>query len=173
METRDIKLSKWVTLNEHSVPDPLNNKSYDIYHSLSQDDYVSVLAITSDGWVPLVNQFRPAVSGMTFELPGGTRDKNEDASSCALRELHEETGFIGKGELTYLGKLQPDTGRLSNSFWCFFIRNLAFDNDWTPELGVSPFLVKLEVLEEMIECGEFDHALHIALYGIAKIKNLI
>lgn len=44
------------------------------YHSLRQTDYVSVLAVTDDGRVPLVRQYRPALEKFTLELSGGLRD---------------------------------------------------------------------------------------------------
>jgi ADP-ribose pyrophosphatase len=43
----------------------------EIYHGLEVADYVTVLAVTADGRVPLVRQFRPAVEKYTIELPGG------------------------------------------------------------------------------------------------------
>lgn len=45
--------------------------------------------------VILVKQFRPAVKAVTLELPAGLIDKGENAHTAALRELREETGFVG------------------------------------------------------------------------------
>jgi 8-oxo-dGTP pyrophosphatase MutT (NUDIX family) len=43
----------------------------------------------------LVQQFRPPVDAMTVELPAGLIDAGESAEAAALRELKEETGFVG------------------------------------------------------------------------------
>lgn len=43
----------------------------------------------------LVRQFRPPMNGETIELPAGLMDANESAETTALRELEEETGYIG------------------------------------------------------------------------------
>ena len=40
-------------------------------------------------------QYRPPVRQTTVELPAGLIDKNETAEAAALRELREETGFVG------------------------------------------------------------------------------
>jgi 8-oxo-dGTP pyrophosphatase MutT (NUDIX family) len=43
----------------------------------------------------LVQQVRPPVDAMTVELPAGLIDAGESAEAAALRELKEETGFVG------------------------------------------------------------------------------
>lgn len=43
----------------------------------------------------LVEQYRPPVGRDTVEFPAGLIDKDEDPETAAMRELREETGFIG------------------------------------------------------------------------------
>mmetsp|Transcript_32749 Transcript_32749/g.50113 ORF Transcript_32749/g.50113 Transcript_32749/m.50113 type:complete len:229 (+) Transcript_32749:99-785(+) len=43
----------------------------------------------------LVEQFRPPMKQSTLEFPAGLIDKGETPEETALRELREETGFIG------------------------------------------------------------------------------
>jgi 8-oxo-dGTP pyrophosphatase MutT (NUDIX family) len=44
----------------------------------------------------LVEQFRPPMGQPTFEFPAGLIDKDETPEQAALRELREETGYIGE-----------------------------------------------------------------------------
>jgi ADP-ribose pyrophosphatase len=44
----------------------------------------------------LIRQFRPPVGGMTVEFPAGLIDKGESVEQAALRELREETGYVGE-----------------------------------------------------------------------------
>jgi len=44
----------------------------------------------------LVRQFRPPMGADTIELPAGLLDPGEDATTAALRELKEETGYSAK-----------------------------------------------------------------------------
>jgi len=43
----------------------------------------------------LVKQFRPALNGHTLELPAGLIDEGESPAEAALRELKEESGYVG------------------------------------------------------------------------------
>src|SRR5262245_22720879 len=118
--TERSALSPWVTLVARAVA--RGDAAPQTYHSLEQSDYVSVLALTPDGRIPLVRQFRPAVQAVTLELPGGLLDSKEAPATVAARELLEETGLVAAGAPVLLGRLVPDTGRLENRFWCYFIR---------------------------------------------------
>jgi len=59
--------------------------------------------------VVMMRQFRPALKKFIYELPAGTLDPNESLSTCAHRELLEETGLLTK-KLTKLGSIYPVPG---------------------------------------------------------------
>lgn len=56
----------------------------------------AVVALTDDGRVCLVRQYRTALDRVTVELPAGKLDPGEDPEVCAHRELLEETGMVAK-----------------------------------------------------------------------------
>lgn len=64
-------------------------------------DGVCVLAVTKDGFVPVVTQFRAAIGRVIAELPAGVLDAGESPVHAAQRELSEEAGCVG-GEWTHL-----------------------------------------------------------------------
>lgn len=63
----------------------------------------SIIAI-QDGDQPaiiLVKQFRPPINNYALEFPAGLIDSGESINSAALRELEEETGYLG--EVVHIG----------------------------------------------------------------------
>ena len=165
--TRDV-LSPWVTLLTRTVLKP--DSEPQIFHSLGLPDYVSVLAVTPDGNIPMVRQYRPAVQRITIELPGGLNDVLEAPAEAAVRELYEETGFRALSEPLLLGSLIPDTGRLENRLWCYFVTATP-DSGWVPEVGVERVIYTRDQLRSNVLNGTFDHALHVALIGLALIRG--
>ena len=109
------------------------------HYALLTKDYVSVVAVTRDGRLPLVRQYRPAVGRTTLELPSGHVEDGETPEAAARKELLEETGLVAD-DWTCLGDLSPDTGRLANRMWCFFAgaRGRPTTRRTGPSRGSSP-----------------------------------
>lgn len=57
---------------------------------------VAIVALTDDGRICLVRQYRTALGRVTVELPAGKLDPGEDPLECARRELLEETGMVAE-----------------------------------------------------------------------------
>jgi len=164
--------SPWVSVVSRTVLLP-GRTAPEEFHSLRQADYVSVLAVTSDGRVPLVRQYRPALEAMTLELPGGLRDGDDSPEATAVRELAEETGLRVAAPPRLLGCLSPDTGRLENRLWCYFASIEPTEIlTWKPEPGVERLLVERRELKDWVLSGRFDHALHVALIGLAVLHGV-
>lgn len=68
-------------------------------HKDSLIDAVGVIAVFEDLKGPqilLQKQFRPPVGKVCIEIPAGLLDAGESGEECAVRELREETGYVGK-----------------------------------------------------------------------------
>ena len=167
------RLSAWTSLVSRTVAIPGVSEAQE-YHSLAQADYVNILAVTPDGRIPLVRQYRPALERETLELPGGLRESSEAPQRTAARELLEETGFTTRDEPVLIGSLSADSGRLENRFWCYFSGACDVPRaDWQSESHVECVLVGRRELLDMILDGRFDHAMHIALIGLAQMRGLV
>lgn len=66
-------------------------------------DGVGVAAILHDPAKPddeprilLQKQWRPPINQTVIEVPAGLMDANETPEDCAIRELKEETGYVGE-----------------------------------------------------------------------------
>jgi ADP-ribose pyrophosphatase len=167
--TRKTPISPWVTLVEKSVQFA-PAEAPRIYHCLTQDDYVGVLAMTGDGLIPIVRQFRPCVEEFTWEFPAGTVDAGETPDEAARRELREEAG-LETAELIYLGCFMPDTGRLQVRSHAFFARASRLAAPAPLESGLESKLVTLPELRDMMRTMEFRHQLHWAIYAAALVQG--
>jgi ADP-ribose pyrophosphatase len=61
---------------------------------------VTILHKTTGPELLLQKQFRPPIGKIVIEIPAGLIDEGETPEECAVRELQEETGFIGIAEET-------------------------------------------------------------------------
>ena len=168
LHKEETVLSPWVTLvTKVILPDW--HTSNQVYHSLKQADYVSVLAMTSDGRIPLVKQYRPALEKVTLELPGGLLEKGEQPDFAA----QEETGFEAPNGVELLGCLAPDTGRLENRLWCYFAPDVVSQGTALHQLdpGVESVIYPVAELYDAVLDGSFEHALHVAIIGLALLRG--
>jgi ADP-ribose pyrophosphatase len=85
-------------------------------------DFVVIVAVTPQGQILLVRQFRVAAGAMTLELPAGHVDPGETPEQAARRELLEETGYEADA-FEPLATLSPSVARFTNRMWCFYASN--------------------------------------------------
>lgn len=141
------------------------------FWSVNAGGYVAVVAVTREGLIPLVRQFRPAVETDVLELPSGAIDPGETPEQAARRELREETGCEA-GELELLGRLHVDSGRLETRQWAYFAADVRVaDNEWAGEEALELSFVRPRDLRESIVRGDFDLAAHVAIVGIAALSG--
>lgn len=169
IEKRETRLSKWLTVVERDIifPDEFEKETY---YSVRPYDYVSILAITRDHRIPLVQQYRPALEMESLEFPGGLIDTNKNPEETALAELREETGLIAPSAKS-LGVLRPDPGRLENRFHCFFSSNVKADPSIILEKKINVIWVDCVELRKMVLDGKFNSSLQIALLALASLKG--
>ena len=67
----------------------------DPYHVLELNDWCMVVALTVEGDLVLVEEYRHAAGEVVRGLPSGTVEAGEDPARAMPRELMEETGYDG------------------------------------------------------------------------------
>ena len=127
---------------------------------LDTNDWVNVLALTPDDKIILVRQFRYGSKEQSLEPPGGVVERGEDPVIAGLRELQEETGYVGE-EPKLLGVVRPNAAILSNRCHVILVRNAhktaALNFDQHEELVTELYPVKK--LKEMVRRGEITHSI--------------
>lgn len=86
---------------------------------------VCVAALTEEGEVLLVRQFRYPYQEVLLEIPAGKLDPGEDPLACGQRELREETGAEA-AHYEFLGKLYPSPGYCGEIIYMYLATGLTF-----------------------------------------------
>ncbi|KAF7588089.1 hypothetical protein BBP40_006188 [Aspergillus hancockii] len=101
LDTKDAKwkrLVKTTYLDPNGVKRTWESAEMQTRPADSAIDGVSIVAVLDKRAGPeilLLKQYRPALDKIVVEIPGGLIDPGESAEECAVRELKEETGFVG------------------------------------------------------------------------------
>jgi ADP-ribose diphosphatase len=168
---RTTRISPWMAIIERTVEFAAGEEPQ-LYHAVSQPDYIAIVATLADGRIPIVRQYRPALERFTWELPAGLVDPGEDATVCCRRELLEETGYSA-ASVHPLGSHAPCTSRLSNRLYSFFVAVDSAVEQKPIEPGIELRLVTLAELANLIRSGEFVLQLHIGALLLAGLNGYI
>jgi len=120
---------------------------------------VVILAVTDDGKIPMIRQYRKATEatgGVCFELPAGKLEKGEDPLPAAQRELREETGYTAE-RWEHVCSFYPTVGYSEELLHVYFAEGLTageteFDDNESIEICLTP----PEQLYAMIEAKEMS-----------------
>jgi len=103
-EPLDSKDARWTRLILTRYTDPLGQErtwehaERPTRPKNSEVDGVGIVAILDKPTGPeiiLQKQFRPPINAVTIEVPAGLIDAGETPEEAAIRELKEETGYVG------------------------------------------------------------------------------
>lgn len=163
---------RWSKLGSKAGPDlPLFRVRYDTMQHpksavefqrlvLESSDWVTVVAVTTEGKIVMVEQYRFGVGDLTTEPVAGMVDDGEGSLEAAKRELLEETGF-GKGEWRYLGSVQANPAIHDNLCHHWLVEGVEHVQAPAPDDGeaIRVHLMTLEEIKEAIVVGKFKHPL--------------
>jgi 8-oxo-dGTP pyrophosphatase MutT (NUDIX family) len=139
------------------------------YGILDYPDWVNALALTKDGRVVLVRQFRPGPRKVTLELPGGAVEPDEESLEAAMRrELEEETGY-GGGAITYLTGLSPNSASHTNRVHSFLAVGVEPVGKTHPDDNefIEVALLPLPEVVALARAGGIDQSMHVATLFLA------
>ena len=136
-------------------------KIVDPYFVVELPPCVAALAITEEGKVIMIKQYRYPINEVCLEIPGGFIDKNETAEKAIARELLEETGYIFSA-FFYLGKTFANPGVLNNCTHLFLAtggKKVASQSlDANEEIEI--LLYNIDEVKQFITEGLIKQALH-------------
>jgi 8-oxo-dGTP pyrophosphatase MutT (NUDIX family) len=162
----------WLTIEAKDV-DLGPPRGVETFYSVGTRDYAAVLAVTDDGRMPLVRQYRPAVEEWTLELPSGLIDAGETPEQAIRRELLEETGCEA-GEIVDLGRFHLDSGRMSTRQHAFFAGDVkVIGAPSGEEQDLEVVFIRSDELAEHVRAGSFRMAGHLGIAAAAAMQGLV
>ena len=115
-------VSPWVSVIAREVEFSAGARPQ-LYHAVAQADYVAIVAVTRDGRIPLVRQYRHPAVKFLLELPAGTLNEKERPEEGAARELEEELGVVA-GKLEKLCEFFVSPGFCEEKMWLYLATDL-------------------------------------------------
>jgi 8-oxo-dGTP pyrophosphatase MutT (NUDIX family) len=143
------------------------------YYVRETRGFAIIFALTRDGRVVLVRQYKHGAARTVLELPAGAIDEGETAAECAARELAEETGYVGAAP-ELIGTYLADPTNSNGSFHLYLIRDaelrLAQSFDQTEDITVetaAPVQLRAMVRDGRIDTGSHVASVYAALEHLA------
>lgn len=137
------------------------------FYVLDLPEWINVIALTADGQVPMVRQYRFGIEQLTLEIPGGMCDPDEEPLTAARRELKEETGYEAD-EWIELGWVHPNPPLQNNRCYTFLARGARKTAEPQPDPNerFEQLLVPFDDVTRRMREGEITHALVITAFQL-------
>ncbi|CAG8977253.1 hypothetical protein HYALB_00009350 [Hymenoscyphus albidus] len=122
---------------------------------------VAILEKPSGPEIILQKQYRPPIDKVVIEVPAGLVDEGESAEEAAVRELREETGYVGKVEEGGSGVMFNDPGFCNTNLKMVHVTidmSLEANQNPKPELEENEFIEVFTVpLRDLwVECARLE-----------------
>ncbi len=127
---------------------------------INPPDWVNVVALTPGHHLVLVRQFRYGINDFSLEIPGGIIDAGEDPVAAGVRELREESGYVGT-TARLLGSVHPNPAMQSNRCHLVLVEQACplADLEWDPDEEFEIMTKPVEEIYSLASRGGITHAM--------------
>ena len=123
-------------------------------------DWVNVVALTPDGLIVLVRQFRFGTDDFSLEIPGGIVEPDEDPVAAGVRELREETGYAG-ASARVLAVVDPNPAFQRNRCHLILVEGAVKEGgvDWDADEEIAVSAAPVADVLARARSGKITHSL--------------
>lgn len=123
---------------------------------------VAIAAITPEGKMVLVRQYRKAAEKAVLEVPAGKIENNEAHEQTAKRELKEETGYTA-GKVKFITSFYSSIGYSTEVIYLYYATELTpGETNFDDNEAIDILEFELQDLKKMVLSGEIEDAKSIA-----------
>jgi ADP-ribose pyrophosphatase len=174
LESKYLHKEPWLTVRQERCETP-GGKIIPAFYINEYPDWVNAFALTRDGRVLMVKQYRRGIDSVEIELPGGVSEEGETMEEAVRRELLEETGYEF-GSVEFLAKVSANPST-TNNFTHFFLARegvkIAEQTlDETEEVEVIE--MSIDDVKELVRTNGMAQSLHVnnIFYALARLGEL-
>jgi 8-oxo-dGTP pyrophosphatase MutT (NUDIX family) len=142
---------------------PRTQETHDFF-VLDCVNWVNVVAVTPDQHVVMVEQYRHGSGTVELEIPGGMIDpKDASPEAAGLRELREETGYVGANPRR-IGEVFPNPAIMSNTCFTVLVQNCTCLHPVEFDHGEDLItrLIPISDIPPLVASGKIRHSLVVA-----------
>jgi ADP-ribose pyrophosphatase len=173
LESEYLHKEAWLTIRKDKCQMP-NGKIIPAFYVNEYPEWVNAYALTEDGKVVMVKQYRHGIGQVGIELPGGVAEKGETMEEAVKREMKEETGF----EFTtwkYLGKISANPSTTNNYMHMFLATGgkKVADQKLDDTEEVEVLLMEPEEVKKLVKENGMMQSLHVncILYALLELEQ--
>ncbi len=128
-------------------------------------------AVTSEGKLVMVRQYRKPAGRVMLEVPAGKIDPGESAEAAAKRELKEETGYTA-GKIKFLMQFYPSVGYSEEILYLYLCTDLTpGETNFDENEAIDIEEYEINRLHKMVMDGDVQDAK--TIIAIMTVKNLL
>ena len=174
LESTYLHKEPWLTIRKDKCLLP-NGNIVPAFYVNEYPDWVNAFALTKEGKVIMVRQYRHGIGSVETELPGGVVEDGETWQEGVKRETLEETGYTFD-KVEYLGKISANPSTTNNFMHMFLAtggEKIAEQNlDDSEEVEV--LLMTIDEVKQLVKENKIMQSLHVncIMYALARLEEM-
>lgn len=174
LESTYLHKEPWLTIRKDKCELP-NGNIVPAFYVNEYPDWVNAFALTKEGNVVMVQQYRHGIEEVGIELPGGVVEAGETWQEGVRREMLEETGHVFE-KVEYLGKISANPSTTNNWMHMFIATGgeKVAGQKLDESEDVEVLMMTIDEVKQLVKENKIVQSLHVncIFYALAKLDEM-